>query len=150
MDPLSLTASIIAVIGVGTRTAKMLSKLSTSKNARPLAMALHNEVSDLQLNVLNVQELLQRSEKYSSQEARDPAIPGITASVSACLTKINQLALELEELLRPLLPTTSVSGSTSAKILSYWIRKETRLNMLKQDLRNARIELNTVTGTLTL
>ena len=151
MDPLSLTASIITVVGVGAQTAKLLRKLSAAKNARPLAMALHNEVADLQLNVLNIQELLQWSAECSSHKARGPApIPGITAGVIACLTKTNQLALELEELLRPLLTTTSTSGTTSTKIWAYWIRKERRLNRLKQDLRNARIELNTVLGTLDL
>lgn len=151
MDPLSLIASIITIVGVGAQTAKLLRKLSTAKNSRPLAKALHNEVSDLQLNVLNIHALFQRSKECSSQEARAPAlIPGITASVTACLAKINGLAFELEELLRPLLTTTSASDTTSTKIWAYWMRNERCLNRLKEGLHNARIELNTAIGILDL
>lgn len=151
MDPLSLVASIVTIIGVGAQTAQLLRKLSLAKNSRPLAMALHNEVSDLHLNVSNLQELFQSSQNCLSQEARKPALnAGIAAGVTVCLTKINQLALELDRLLRPLLTTASTSGSTSIKIWSYWIKNEKCLNQLKQDVHNARIELTTVIATLNL
>ena len=47
MDPLSLTASIVAIIGVGGQAAKAIKKLASVRGAPASILALHNELSDL-------------------------------------------------------------------------------------------------------
>lgn len=147
MDPLSLVASIIAIVGAGAQTTKLLRRIATAKKAPLLAVALNGEVSNLRLNILAVQELFRRPEPLSSQEVHGLALsPEITASVTACLKKANQSVLELQQLLSPLIVPNSTSSSASAKTFFYWMKEETRLHSLRQDLYNVRMSLNTVLG----
>ena len=65
MDPLFLTASIIAIAGAGGGAAKAVRKLASLKDAPHLLLALNNEISDLNVVVLAVQDIFQRQQKGS-------------------------------------------------------------------------------------
>ena len=59
MDPLSLTASIIAVLGAGGSVASGIERIVSLRHAPDALLALNNEIVDFQLVVRMIQELLQ-------------------------------------------------------------------------------------------
>ena len=57
MDPLSLTASILTVLGVSGQAAKALKKLASLKGAPTVVLRLNNELSDLHLLTVAIQDI---------------------------------------------------------------------------------------------
>jgi hypothetical protein len=60
MDPLSITAGILAIFGAGGKVGNGLRKLVQLRDAPDALLALCNEVTDLQCVVQNVDDLLQQ------------------------------------------------------------------------------------------
>ena len=147
MDPLSLTASIIAIVGVSAQSVKVLRRLISLGDAPLLASALNNELSDLRLNVLAVQELFTRHSSGSEDTALDQ---NAIISVVACLKRANTLVVELDCLLSPLLVLLSRPDNAMPKKWIAWMKVESRLKRFVQDLYNVRVALNTALGILDL
>ena len=115
MDPLSITASIITIVGVGGQAAKAVRKLASLKGASDLVLALNNELSDLHLVVLTIQAIFLR------QQNSDIPFPGYRASeanldisVINALTQANDKALELDTLYKRLSKTALSSNKSTA------------------------------------
>lgn len=60
MDPLSVTAGIIAILGAGGVVGKRIKILTALKSAPDELLILNNEISDLQYVLNDVQDLLRR------------------------------------------------------------------------------------------
>ncbi|KAL9119072.1 MAG: hypothetical protein Q9187_004373 [Circinaria calcarea] len=152
MDPLSVTASIIAVVGAGTTTVKLLKKLVSLKNAPAIALALDSELSDLRLNVLAIQDLFMRqAEKLTSHSGGDTVLDrDVIANIARCLKQTNDLAVDLDHLLNPLLSSTFHSGNAMPGKWYGWIKNEKKLKRFQQELHDTRIKLNTLFGMLSL
>ena len=58
MDPLSIIAGSIAVVGATTQTIKLLKRLTAHEKAPLLVRALKKELSDLQASALNILDLI--------------------------------------------------------------------------------------------
>ncbi|MCJ1241448.1 hypothetical protein MMC14_009453 [Varicellaria rhodocarpa] len=86
MDPLSLTASIIAIFGVGGQIANTLRKLASSRGSSDLLIAINNELSDLHLVVLAIQDVLRKQQPIQSS---------INASVTVSIRQAYGKVLEL-------------------------------------------------------
>ncbi|KAH6722050.1 hypothetical protein BKA61DRAFT_166849 [Leptodontidium sp. MPI-SDFR-AT-0119] len=69
MDPLSLTASLIAVVGLASQTSKALRSLYNLRHAPREILELANEVSELQA-------LLSLVQKATDNIAQDTLSPG--------------------------------------------------------------------------
>ena len=144
MDPLSLTASIIAIIGITGQTAKSIKKLASIKGAPDLILALNNEISDIRLIIIAIQDV------FEKQQTTGIPFPGyrasevnIDASVISALEQANGTVLQLEELHNRLTP---FSSGLSDKIT--WLREQNKLKLMQEDLRNARLKLAAVLGVL--
>lgn len=146
MDPLSLTASILAVIGVGAQTAKLLRKVASLKISPLLALALDNELSDLRLQVLAIQNLFSRQSNCRNEDQENESI----ASVVVSLQRGKDLIIRLDRVLGPLLHYMLRSDVSSLKKWMRWSRKEKELAHLKDEVRNIRISLNASLGILDL
>lgn len=59
MDLLSMTASIVAVVGAGSTIGKRLTNILSLRHASEVFLALNNEVSDLKCVVLELRKLLE-------------------------------------------------------------------------------------------
>ena len=59
-DPLSLVASIIAVVGVAETIGKTLSKVKLLRSAPDELLALNNEVADLTMTLRHVESCIKR------------------------------------------------------------------------------------------
>ena len=151
MDPLSLTASIVAIIGVGGQAAKAIKKLASVRGAPYSIFALNNELSDLQLVVAAVEEILKAQQAASStsisgNQAYDASV---NASVTSSLDQVNRKALELQSMYQRLTQPASGSTSSTPKLnKATWLLEQNNLKRLKEDLRAARLKLAATLGVL--
>ncbi|KAL9118605.1 MAG: hypothetical protein Q9187_004848 [Circinaria calcarea] len=144
MDPLSIAAGIITIVGVGGQAAKAVRKLASLKGAPDLVLALNNEISDLHLVVLAIQDVFKR------QQTSGLSFPGnraLNANVDASITNSLQYAkekvVELEALHNRLTTTATASGSSDSTAFNKgaWLREQKRVKKMQEDLRNVRLKL---------
>ena len=143
MDPLSVTASILTILGVSGQAVKAVKRVVSLKEAPEIVLRLHNELSDLHLLTVAIQDVFQK--------VQASGIPLDTRkSVTNSLKLVNEKLLELEQLHDRLMSASSQSSSSTVNFnKSVWVAEQTRLKQLQKDLRNARLKLTSVLGTLT-
>ena len=147
MDPLSLTASIIAIIGVGGEAAKAVRKLASLKGAPSLVLALNNEISDLYLVVLTIRDVYQRQR---ASTALSPNNASTDDTITSTLLQANDKVLELRELHQRLTSWTTGSGSLSTLNKASWLREQKNVKKMQEDLCTVRLKLTTTLGILNL
>ena len=141
MDPLSLTASIIAIVGGGSTVAKGLKKILSARHLPDILLQLNNEVTDLQYIVQDINDLLQ-------QQAQKH-LPSYASLISA-LKFSKQTLLALESLIAYELTTVdSRDGQTRIDWIS-WLRVEPKIKRLKEDIRTDRVRLSSALSLLAL
>ena len=146
MDPLSITASIIAIIGAGGNIAKAIRSLASQSNAPEFVLALNNELVDLDLVVSAIQEIYQKQQ--SNGRSRGPQDVDINASVTSALTQARQTATELQILYQRIsifAPGKSGLASLRTKL---WLLEPRKAQEVQGRLRNVRLKLAAVLGIL--
>lgn len=138
MDPLSITASVIAIIGLANRCA---TGLRVFGQASTEVVLLVNEISDLnsvltQLISLNLQtEQLERSEAEGSRVA-----------LKGLLDRAEHQLTELHKLVHHDLTRSSTGNSTKTNRLG-WVRNKDHVKQLQQSIRSTRLNLAIALGT---
>lgn len=152
MDPLSLTASVLAVVGVGAQTIKLLKKVVSYRNCPRVALALNNELSDLRISVVAIEILLSgRSKDFDECSNQDAAQrSSMIAMVNQSLKRGSELVVELESILGPLLESSLRTDVAGPKKWINWVREDKKLKNLKDDLHQVRMCLSTALGILNL
>ena len=145
MDPLSLTASIIAVIGTGGEVAKAIKKLASLKGAPNLVLALNNEISDLLLLVFAIQDVFQRQEA-SGVLSPDNA-PAATA-ITSTLKQANDKVLELKVLHQRLAALMIGPAGFTVRHKASMLREQENVKKMQEDFRTVRMKLSTALGIL--
>lgn len=132
MDPLSVTASILAVLGAGGEVGKACKKIIDLRDAPDALIALNNEVTDLHILVRDVDDILRQHSRISETDA----LP----SVISALKRVKATLLRLESLIAYEL--TTPSGSNGRRLdRSVWLRAESKVQKLKDDIRADRVAL---------
>ena len=142
MDPLSITASILTIVGVGGQAAKAVKRLASLKGAPDLVLALNNEISDLHLVVLAIQDVFQRQQTGGAPFPGNRVVEAnVDASVANSLRYANEKVAELEALHSRL--TTAASGSSVSTTFNktVWLREQKRVKKMQEDLRSVRLKL---------
>lgn len=122
MDPLSITCGIIAVSGVVLGSLKIVSTvLGTSDEA----IALMNEVTDLQVVLNDVQSILTKSEKAD------------TESLTSALSKLNQSVLLLHDFVHTRLLKEEDLDNVWLYERSHIMRYQRKLKSLRSELVTA-------------
>ncbi|MCJ1309880.1 Ankyrin repeat domain-containing protein 44 [Agyrium rufum] len=93
MDPLSITAGIIAIVGAGSAVAQTIKTVASIRGAPAILHALHNEIVDLQLTIDAVEDAYGEGENVSE---------ATKASFVSTLTFTHATAEKLQELVRRL------------------------------------------------
>ena len=138
MDPLSATASILAVLGVGGQAAKAVQKLSSIKDAPTIMLRLNNELSDLHILTAATRDVFQ-----TVQASGIP--PSINANIISTLNLVRDKLVELEALYNRVKSASPTSNSNTMSIKkSAWLAERKHLKTLQEDLRCARLKLSTV------
>jgi hypothetical protein len=133
MDPLSFTASLIAIIGLTTTAAKAMHGLIVSMRQAPdVILALSNELSDLALVLLEVKHVEQSSSL--PQESRE--------RLAVLLSRTHLKIEEVERL------ASRLSEASSSNLLSFtrltWREGKAKAGALQKDLRLARSNIATI------
>ena len=134
MDPLSVTAGIIAVISAGGTFGKGLKKLISLRHAPNELRMLRSEVLDLQVLVKGVSDVARAHESITDT----PLHP------SACraLEKIKSTILALEKLIIYDL-TTNVNSNGQTEITRLaWLRSQHKVQDLKEQIKSDKATLS--------
>jgi hypothetical protein len=138
MDPLSVTASILTLLGTAEVASKGLKKFMSLKGAPALVFALNNEVSELRLTLKEIEVIL--GYKANSTSMKKYLDSGVHPIIATGRSKL----LALEELIHMRL--TRPDGSLD-KVA--WLRVEDKVAGLQKDLRHISQKLATVLGIMT-
>ena len=145
MDPLSLTASIVAIVGVGGEVAKAVRKLASLKDAPGLILALNNEISDLYLVILAIRDIYQRQRASFSSSPETLTTDNIVIST---LTQANDKVLKLKALHRRLTSRTTGSSNLNTLNKASWLREQKNVKKIQEDLHTVRLKLSAALGIL--
>ena len=135
MDPLSVTASCIAVAGAGGAAVKGLKKLRELTKIPDILLSVMNEVADLTLVTQDIRLNLQlRKDAYS-------ILPSSISVITQLLDRAQDTLIELDQainyrLLRSPKPNGEITFSRSA-----WIMEEHRVQRLQASLRATRLDI---------
>ena len=139
MDPLSISASVLTVVGAISSTSRIVKKIASLRGAPEAISALNNEISDLQLVLRAVETMLQSN--------TDSVKPFTDNGMQELLDRAKGKLLELDILLEYQIMT--VDDNKKPKInFPAWARKQGKIRQLQQDLRSARLNLATIVGSL--
>ena len=145
MDPLSMTAGILAVIGAGSTVHKGLKKILSARRLPDILFQLNNEVTDLQYVVQDVDDLLRQR---SQSTGEDPCPLSSYASLTSALEHAKATLLALESLIVHELTTVdSLDGRTKMNRIT-WLRVESKVKSLKDDIRTDRVRLSSALSLL--
>ena len=146
MDPLSLTASILAIIGVGSTIGKSLKKLLSARRLPDILLQLNNDLTDLRYVVHDVDDLLQQQVQVTGED-REPL--SSYASLTSALEHAKKTLVALESLIVYELTTVnSRDGRTRIDWMS-WLRVESKVKRLEKDIRTDRVRLSSAMSLLT-
>jgi len=142
MDPLSITASVLTVVGVVGTIAKGLRKIQILYHAPNEFHALVNEVSDLHAVLGDIGTLLQeRGEDASSGQVLNVTLPGLVHRANDKLLSLNNLIHDR------LSGSHTAAGEVLVSRLT-WLCERRRVKELQGDLKNIRQNLATALAIL--
>ena len=130
MDPLSITASILAIFDAGGKVGKGLKKLIRLKDAPNAFLALKNEATDLHCVVQDVDDLLR-------QRLDEQAIP---SSITGALSQAKSTLLALDKMIAYDLSMIMADGCQKVD-RSSWLRAERKVLAIREDTKTAKLSL---------
>ena len=136
-DPLSITASIIAVVGAAEGITKTLAKFKSIRNAPDELLALINEVSDLNIILSNVQSyIIHNTQKpqISQEELQN---------ISTLINRAKEKLLELDQLIQYQLVKPESIPDRLKVSRREWLRARGTIEKLRQSLRDIRLNIVT-------
>ena len=134
MDPLSITVSIITLLGAGGTISKGLDRIRSLKTAPDTLLQLHNEISHLHLIIHAVDGIYRQND--------DPNTGGQQEIVCAVLKRAKDTVLELEKVIAYVLTKETSNGAELDRVA--WLRALKKVKKLQSDMRNVRNDLNVV------
>ncbi len=146
MDPLSLTASILAIFGAGSTVGKGLEKILSARRLPDVLLQLNNEVTDLQYVVRDVDDLLRQQAQAVREDGEQ--LPRY-ASLTSALEHTKQTLLALESLIAYELTSYNSRGGRRRIDWMSGLRAESKVKSLKEDIRTDRVRLSTALSLLT-
>ncbi|KAK3710817.1 hypothetical protein LTR37_010041 [Vermiconidia calcicola] len=148
MDPLSITAGTIAILGAVAGTGRGISRIIALRHAPQDLQALCVEAQSLRdiLTLVHISLLHARASRYSRHyEEHQGALRSVLSSA-------NNVALELESMIEYQLKRSEESDAQGRPKVSRheWIRAEPEIRRIKDKIRDCRSDLHLGIGALTL
>ena len=135
MDPLSITASCIAVTGAGGAAVKGLQKLRDLTKLPDALLSIINEIADLTLVVQDIRS------SFHLHQASANISPASVAVIDQLLDRAQATLLELDQVINyRLLSVPGRNGATTFSRIA-WILEEQRVLRLQASLRATRLDL---------
>ncbi|KAL8662681.1 MAG: hypothetical protein Q9202_004465, partial [Teloschistes flavicans] len=140
MDPISVAASILGLLGAAAKVSEVLANfIKAVKDAPKLARRVFSEVEDLTLCFERIQEFVNSEATVNSSRAAMITVDQLLIVLTNCVTTFS----ELENALGGLTPK-----SFSVNIRLRWITKEHNISKLLQRLLSSKASLNLILTTL--
>ncbi|KAL8690211.1 MAG: hypothetical protein Q9218_004293 [Villophora microphyllina] len=140
MDPISVAASILGLLGAAAKVAEILANFVKGvKDAPKLAQRVFTEVEDLKLCFQRLQEFINLEEASNRSRAAMITVDQLLIMLTNCVMTFS----ELEDALGWLKP-----GSFSVNTRLRWLTKEHTISKLLQRLQSSKVSLNLVLTTL--
>ena len=131
-DPFSISVGTATLLGAAGTIGKFLKKVIQLKDAPDLLLALNNEIEDLRFITQRLSEVLQQHSEVLEQP------PDIC--IGRAFEKIRHTLLDFERLVAYKLIVPSKNGHVRLD-KSVWLRAETDVQRLKDQIRNDKIDL---------
>ncbi len=137
MDPVSLTASAVALVAFATRVCTAISSLRSLCKILPGRIhAVSNEVADFELVLLQLTALLESRRQLP--ESKYSAMPHLLKQARTKLT-------ELESIIHKLIRVRQ-NSRIPITIVKAWRHEQVRLKELQDDIRSVKSNLNIMLG----
>ena len=142
MDPLSITASILTILGATESVGKAIIKLVSLRQLPDAFLALNNEISDFHLVMSRTNTLIRLCQNMPSINARNA---DFATDLGPLLERGKARLLELECLIEYSLTTP---GSNGESVLNKpaWIIKQEKVKRIQDDIRSMRTSLAVFIG----
>ena len=131
-DPLSVIASVITLLSTGRQVVKGFEKILKLKHAPDIIFALQNETSVICCVIEDIQSTLERC----SLEGFTPP-----ASLAGEIERTRKTLLAVDCLIAYDITVTDTKGTSNRIDKSRWLRKETKIEELKNQMRVNRVDL---------
>jgi hypothetical protein len=141
MDPLSLSMTVVTIIGIAGKIGKILIQLSQQLRTNVEAISLINEIADTELILRKIRSILDL----------DPKEPVTTPStLVSSLDTAKQSLLELDCLImKNVIKGWSEDGQPQLSRWRVW-KEASRMKRIRESLRNVRCNLSLELAALTL
>ena len=144
MDPLSITASCIAIAGAGGAAVKGLKKIRDLSKVPDVLLSIMNEVADLTLVIQDIRSSFQLHQNSSNISRASISV------INQLLDRVQATLLELDQVINYRLLLPPKRNGEIAFSRSSWVLEETRVRRLQSSLRTTRIDLVTRFAALSL
>ncbi|KAL8939962.1 MAG: hypothetical protein Q9216_003068 [Gyalolechia sp. 2 TL-2023] len=130
MDPLSVTASTLTILGALDTAFQLIRQYRDAPNQLE---ALNNEIVDITAAVTEASRVITESQSQGFLASEK------VSHLNLALSKIQDKARKLEALLRRCIPTASSKGGRTSRIS--WLKVKAKVQNLQQELRAGRFDL---------
>ena len=139
MDPLSITASVLAILSAATSTARAFEDLRRLCKTLPGRLhALSNEVSDIELVLHQVASVLE-------QRNGDPALNEQEQHIRHLLDRAGSKLRELRTIVETFTHFASTTKTNFFQAYA-WRKNQPRLQVLQEDIKTVKCSLNIMLG----
>jgi hypothetical protein len=135
MDPLSISASAIAVATVASQIVKNLIRVKSLIGSRDGMLALANEVADLELVLLKIGSATEAVSNGPTSE-----MLSLSGSIASASEKLNELDASIESC------TGQKSSTNIRRRIKQWLKEPHTLERLQQELRDIRCKISLELG----
>ena len=144
MDPLSVTVSIVALIGAAQHVAVGLNKLASLRGAPAAVLALNNELSDLRLVLSEAEPLLLKHGRATA--ASQTAISTIAndTRLKLSIEGARDKLVELESIIQNRLMTRMGAIDRLG-----WLKEQDKIRKALHDFRILRLNITVMLGVVT-
>lgn len=142
MEPLSLTTSVIAIVGAGGTISKGLKKLASLRHAERDLLILQDDVSELQSYVEGVSEVISELERMINRPSYQ--------RVGIALERAKKTLLELEKLVVYTLTTIPDSNGKVEIDPSAWFMNQSVIRSSRAEILDRKLTLLGALGLLNL
>lgn len=139
MDPLSVTAGVIAVAGLAASTGRAFQEL------RSLCKTLPGKLHALSNEVVDIESVLRQVAAVFEERGNDPVFQAHVSSVPKLLESAHSKLEELGSIIETL--SASCRGSQTPLYGAYtWRKSQSRLQGLQEDIQSIKCNLNIILG----
>ena len=140
MEPLSVTASVLAVVGAAKEATKGLAKVRAMLYAPAELSSLVNEVSDIQAILSQV--------AHFSNQLEEERLRGPVVALKSHLSRADAQLRALNDLISSEMLKVRTNGTIRLS-RGAWIRLKPDVDLMQKELRNVRENIGTALGLVT-